>query len=495
MTDFTTSEVVSGSDNGQSTASEPEINVASGAETPENPNSNTSDAAGAASESSSQSSKAANEAGDGAASESKETDAPEEAAVEAEATVDDDPFAEYEAEFPVTKDKSYYEELFKTEKWRTVPHTARNEIFSLIEQIQSKNEVISSIGGQEIVPTIKPFTEMLTTSAPSREQIQTAFDSLNNHNPQIMEDLGGLFTENFVNGVLLAEPEKVLGPIMQRFFERTFASSEYDLPRICELIQLDLAVDSDGMPLLDVGFARDQFKRMGGIPTFQYQRELAALKAEREKWVNGQSQGRGQENADQQNLSGDQTAKQQQDSVIETEIGSSVFPKVEGFMAKLGYKQGDPLYDLVRDATLSRIRSAAEMQNIRNFASKGDYKTPEGKFTQGVLNNQKSLSDKIFAKVFQEMKTVQSALKGNKAAVNASNRNNSQNTNVKSNSNSNSNEAFNNSTNFQKSASSANGQADLSGVKSIQDYAAVFADRARARMAEERAALKIASGR
>jgi hypothetical protein len=130
------------------------------------------------------------------------------------------------------------------------------------------------VGGENMLATIKPVTAVLSNPNPSSEEVEQAFDAIDAHNPKVMESLGAKFTENWVKEVL-SNPAQNLSPLLQVVVRQAFQTNDYDIGRIFELIQLDLATDQNGDKLLDTDYARQAFERQGGIPTFRYQRELA----------------------------------------------------------------------------------------------------------------------------------------------------------------------------------------------------------------------------
>jgi hypothetical protein len=166
--------------------------------------------------------------------------------------------------------------------------------------------------------------------------------------------------------------------------------------------------------------------------------------------------------------------------------------EVTPMLDKIG-KPGDPLYDIVSDAVRYRIRNAQEMQNIRNFAKSGAYKTADGKFTQGVETNRSFLTNRVFAQSLKELKAIQASRRsGSPAAVKAKSttsatqpgdaaitgQNTTQPTNAQ-----------------QPAVPAANASTTPTKPKSVEDFAASAASRIKGMVADEKAARQVASGK
>lgn len=410
---------------------------------------------------------------------------PDQSAAAPDDLTDDDPFAEFDGRVPQNKDKAYYEELFKTDKWRTVPHAARNEIIALTEKAEAAESTLNTVGGETMLATIKPVTAVLANPNPSNEDVEQAFDAINAHNPKVMESLGATFTENWVKEVL-TNPAQNLGPLVQTVVRQTFQTNDYDLGRIFELIQLDLAVDQNGEKLLDTEYAREAFERQGGVSTFRYQRELAARDAELTKLKNGNY---GQNPQAQTN---DTSAKQPDFNQIDTDIEQAVMTEVTPVLDKIG-KPGDPLYDIVSDAVRYRIRNAQEMQNIRNFAKSGAYKTPDGKFTQGVETNRGFLSNRVFAQALKELRAIQATRRGAAPAPATKQTKSTTSGNQSGAQNPGQNPGQPTGNTQQPATPAAN--AGPTKPKSVEDFAASTAKRVKDMVADEAAARQVASGK
>lgn len=329
----------------------------------------------------------------------EETKEEESTEASSEVSEDDDPFAEFDN---TVKSKAHYEELFKTEKWKHVPHAARDEIRNLADAKEAVESRITELGGEPMLATIKPVTEVLSTPNPTPDQVEAAFDAIDQHNPKVMEQLGAGFTKKWVHEVV-ADPVQHLGPIMQHVFGQTLGAqaSKYDLMSVLELIELSLAQDREGDPIIDLDAARRIFEANGGHSVFKHQQDLAARDAKIAELQNGYQQ------PAQQN-SQVQTAPEFD---VDGDLEKEMIPKVEGLLTKLGYKADDPEFSLFTDAVKFRLRHAPEAETIRGFAKTGAYKTPVGDYVQGVQNNREYLKGKIQAQLINELKVVQARRK------------------------------------------------------------------------------------
>lgn len=337
-----------------------------------------------------------------AVEDDKSTEAPEtDVEVKAEAEVDDDPFAEFEKD--AVKDESYYDQLFKTEKWKHVPHAARDEIRALVKANTETLSVIESIGGQPMLDTFKPVSEAILNPNVTAEQVEAAFDAIDTHNPKVIEQLGATFTKNWVQEVV-KDPVTNLSPLMQHTFAQVFGkeAANYDLNRVLEFIQLDMARDSDGEPVLDIEGARELFTANGGQSAFKHQQEKAEYERRIQELQNGYQN------------NGHAAAPQitQPEIDVDKDLETDILPRAENVLTKLGYKKEDPEFSLFMDAMKYRLRSATETERIRGFAKNGSYKTQDGKYVQGVENNRAYLSNRLYVQLINEMKGVQARRKG-----------------------------------------------------------------------------------
>lgn len=313
---------------------------------------------------------------------------------------DDDPFAEFESG---PKDKDSYEELFKTEKWKHVPHTARDEIRKLADERDAAEGALSEIGGPAVLATFKPTFDAVLSPDPTREQVEAAFEAIDQHNPKVMEQLGAGFTENWVQQVI-ADPVTNLSPLVTHVAQQIFgpAGANYDLNKILEFIQLDLARDSNGDPLLDLESARELFNVNGGFNAFRAQQEKAQYEKRIEELTNGYP---ARQTAPTQ-------AQPQATFDVDSDLEAEILPKFEGVLTKLGYAKDDPETSFILDAMKYRLRTAQETGRIHGFAKSGAYKGANGEYVQGVKSNKEYLEKRLYASLINEMKAFQAKRKG-----------------------------------------------------------------------------------
>jgi hypothetical protein len=334
-----------------------------------------------------------------AAEADKSTEAPE---ATDEPIAEDDPFAEFETS--ATKDESYYDRLFKTEKWKHVPHTARDEIRSLVKANEAVLSGIDAIGGQPMLDTFKPVSAAILNPDPTPEEVDAAFDAIDTHNPKVIQQLGATFTKNWVQEVV-KDPVQNLSPLMQHTFAQALGkdASAYDLNRVLEFIQLDMARDAEGEPILDLESARYIFQQNGGVSAFKHQQELAEYKRQISELQNGYKP-----------AAPAQTPQAEPD--ITGELEKEILPNFEAIVSKAGYKPGDAEYSLLMDAVKFRLHNSPETRNIKTFAKNGPYKTADGKYVQGVENNKKYLIGRLRNQFLTEIKAFHLSRKGVTAA-------------------------------------------------------------------------------
>jgi hypothetical protein len=138
---------------------------------------------------------------------------------------------------------------------------------------------LNGVGGDAMLATIKPVTAVLANPNPSNEEVEQAFDAIDAHNPKVMESLGAKFTENWVQGSS-DNPAQNLSPVVQVLSATPSKRTTTTSAGSSSLSSSILRSMQNGEKLLDTEYAREAFQRQGGIPTFRYQRELAARDAE-----------------------------------------------------------------------------------------------------------------------------------------------------------------------------------------------------------------------
>jgi len=294
-----------------------------------------------------------------------------------ETEIEDDPFAEFVA--TGTKDKAHYENLFKTdEKLKNTPHAARGIVAELVDERDASEAFINEIGGREVANILKPVTAAVLDPNPTEATAESVFESLDSQNPKVVEAMGVVFTRRMVGE--LAENPQNLSPFIQMVMAREFGEEgkTFDLDRITEIVQLALAKDADGDPILDLDYYRTVFENNGGSPVFRHRLEL---------------QKRDQEIAALRNPKPAE-AGQQPTVPVDTsaDIVNEFTPKLEGLLTKIGYAKTDPFYSMAVNALKYELANSPEAKNIQKFAQAGQYKLADGKFTLGVNNNRTQLN-------------------------------------------------------------------------------------------------------
>jgi len=319
---------------------------------------------------------------------------------------DEDPFAEFIDSG--VKNKDFYEAKFKTNEWKHVPHLARDEIRSILDEKEAVEATINDIGGRPVLDTFKPMFAAVMDPNPSPEVVDAAFDTLNDHNPKVMEQLGAQFTKHWVQEVV-ADPVTNLNPLLQHVFQQFFGQQggQYDLNRLLEFAQLDMARDSDGEPILDLDTARQLFDMNGGHNAFKFQQEKAEYERRIQELTNGYQQ-------PATPASQPQTAAP--DHNVDADLEKEILPTLDPILAKIGYKKGDEMHSIITDALKYRLRNAPEADRIRAAAQSGIGTTADGKTALIVSNNKQYLANRLKAQLITEMKAVQGKFKGTAAA-------------------------------------------------------------------------------
>jgi len=330
-------------------------------------------------------------------------DVPAEASTEP--SVDEDPFAEFETSS--AKDKAFYEEWFKTKQSHT-PNAVRNELYELLSAREEADTFLNNFGGRQTLETLKPTIDAILSPNPTQEAVDAAFEAIETHNPQVMQRLGGRIAEEWVAAVA-ADPITHVTPLIQHTLRQVFgqAADAYDLNRLMEFVQLDLARDAAGEPLLDIEYARQLFEQNGGYNAFRHQQEKAEYERQLRELRNGTQTPSTQQPQTPQTTEVD----------IDADLERDFLPKAEAILAKVGYAKDDAEYGLVLDALRYRMRNAPETANIRSFAKAGSYKTADGQFVPGVATNRAYLERKLQTQLINELKVVNGRRKGASAPV------------------------------------------------------------------------------
>lgn len=331
-------------------------------------------------------------------------DVPAEASTETSVD-EDDPFAEFETGSTV-RDKRYYEDWFKTKQSHT-PNAVRDEFYGLLAARDEADAFLEGLGGRPTLEILKPTIEAILSPDPTREAVDAAFDAIESHNPQVMQQLGGRIAEQWIAEVV-SDPVTLITPLVQHAMRQVFgdAANDYDLNRLMEFVQLDLFRDAMGDPILDMEYARQVFDSNGGYNAFRHSQEKADYERRIQELQRGHLQLQ-QPSAPQAPIATEVD--------VDADLESYILPKAEAILAKVGYAKNDAEYNLALDALRYRMRNAPEAANIRSFAKNGSYKANDGNYVPGVAQNRAYLERKLQAQLIQELKAVNGRKKGSPA--------------------------------------------------------------------------------